>query len=184
MTKDNDMTDGSTRLSVSNDVFRPIEPVATWRQLSSPQSTVKELREICRAYRPSTSLVGLFTGMDSKDQALSAEAIAGELGLQLLRIDLATVASKYIEETEANLKRLFDTAESAKAILYFDDADALFGKRSEVRDSHDRYANMEIDWLLQRLESCPCLAILSVSSKQALDNAFLRRMRFVIHFPA
>src|SRR3546814_295367 len=105
------------------------------------------------------------------------------LGLSLYRIDLSAVVSKYIGETEKNLRKLFDAAEGGGAILFFDEADALFGKRSEVKDSHDRYANIEVNYLLQRLESFGGLAVLATNMKGALDTAFLRRLRFVVNFP-
>jgi SpoVK/Ycf46/Vps4 family AAA+-type ATPase len=104
-------------------------------------------------------------------------------GLDLFKIDLASVVSKYIGETEKNLSRLFDAAERSGAVLLFDEADALFGKRSEVKDSHDRYANIEVAYLLQRVESYRGLAILTTNMKSALDRAFLRRIRFVVQFP-
>jgi SpoVK/Ycf46/Vps4 family AAA+-type ATPase len=101
----------------------------------------------------------------------------------LYRIDLSAVVSKYIGETEKNLRKLFDAAEKGGAILFFDEADALFGKRSEVKDSHDRYANIEINYLLQRMEAFRGLAILATNMKNALDQAFLRRLRFIVNFP-
>ena len=125
----------------------------------------------------------LFWGDSGTGKTLGAEAIASELGLVLYRIDLSAVVSKYIGETEKNLRRLFDTAEEAGAILLFDEADALFGKRSEVKDSHDRYANIEVSYLLQRMETYSGLAILTTNHKAALDPAFQRRLRFVVHFP-
>jgi SpoVK/Ycf46/Vps4 family AAA+-type ATPase len=103
--------------------------------------------------------------------------------LNLYRIDLSAVVSKYVGDTEKNLRRLFDAAEDGGAILLFDEADALFGKRSEVKDSHDRYANIEINYLLQRLESFHGLAILATNVKSALDPAFTRRLRFIVNFP-
>jgi SpoVK/Ycf46/Vps4 family AAA+-type ATPase len=114
---------------------------------------------------------------------MAAEVIANELRLSLYRIDLSAVVNKYIGETEKNLRRLFDAAEGSGAILFFDEADALFGKRSEVKDSHDRYANIEINYLLQRIESYRGLAILATNQKNSLDTAFLRRLRFVVNFP-
>src|SRR5262249_59054368 len=101
----------------------------------------------------------------------------------LYRIDLSSVVSKYIGETEKNLRRVFDAAENSGAILLFDEADALFGKRSEVKDSHDRYANIEVSYLLQRMEVYRGLAILTTNLKENLDPAFMRRLRFVVHFP-
>jgi SpoVK/Ycf46/Vps4 family AAA+-type ATPase len=114
---------------------------------------------------------------------MAAEVLANELRLNLYRIDLSAVVSKYIGETEKNLRSLFDAAENGGTILFFDEADALFGKRSEVKDAHDRYANIEVNYLLQRMEAYGGLAILATNMKSALDPAFMRRLRFVIHFP-
>jgi SpoVK/Ycf46/Vps4 family AAA+-type ATPase len=114
---------------------------------------------------------------------MAAEVLANELRLDLFRIDLSAVVSKYIGETEKNLRRVFEAAEDGGAILLFDEADALFGKRSEVRDSHDRYANIEVSYLLQRMEDYRGLAILTTNMKEALDTAFLRRLRFMVEFP-
>lgn len=125
----------------------------------------------------------LFTGESGTGKTMAAEVIANDLKLNLYRIDLSAVVSKYIGETEKNLRRLFDAAEDGGAILFFDEADALFGKRSEVRDSHDRYANIEVNYLLQRMEAYRGLAILATNMKSALDTAFMRRLRFVVHFP-
>ncbi|HEX5502604.1 MAG TPA: ATP-binding protein, partial [Thermomicrobiales bacterium] len=111
------------------------------------------------------------------------EILAAHLDLDMYRIDLAGVVSKYIGETEKNLRRVFDAAERSGVILFFDEADALFGSRTEVRDSHDRYANVEIDYLLQRMDDYSGLAILATNRRAALDSAFLRRLRFVIDFP-
>jgi SpoVK/Ycf46/Vps4 family AAA+-type ATPase len=114
---------------------------------------------------------------------MAAEVLANELRLDLYRIDLSQVVSKYIGETEKNLRHVFDAAEDGGVVLLFDEADALFGKRSEVKDSHDRYANIEVSYLLQRMEAYRGLAILTTNMKQALDTAFLRRIRFVVQFP-
>jgi SpoVK/Ycf46/Vps4 family AAA+-type ATPase len=113
---------------------------------------------------------------------MAAEVIANDLRLNLYRIDLSGVVSKYIGETEKNLRKLFDAAEQGGAILLFDEADALFGKRSEVKDAHDRYANIEVNYLLQRMEAFTGLAVLATNLKSALDPAFLRRLRFVVNF--
>lgn len=128
-------------------------------------------------------LVALFAGESGTGKTFAAEAIANAAELDLYRIDLATLISKYIGETEKNLKRLFDAADASGAVLLFDEADALFGKRSEVKDSHDRYANIEVSYLLQRVEAYRGLAILTSNMKGALDRAFLRRIRFVVNFP-
>ena len=125
----------------------------------------------------------LFAGESGTGKTMAAEVIANSLHLNLYRIDLSAVVSKYIGETEKNLRRLFDAAEDGGAILFFDEADALFGKRSEVKDSHDRYANIEINYLLQRMEAYRGLAILATNLKSALDTAFVRRLRFIVRFP-
>jgi SpoVK/Ycf46/Vps4 family AAA+-type ATPase len=125
----------------------------------------------------------LFAGESGTGKTMAAEALANELNLLLYKIDLSAVVSKYIGETEKNLRSLFDAAESGGAVLFFDEADALFGKRSEVRDSHDRYANIEVSYLLQRMESFNGLAVLASNRKDSVDPAFLRRLRFVVNFP-
>jgi len=128
-------------------------------------------------------IAALFAGSSGTGKTFAAEAIAQRVGIDLYRIDLSTVVSKYIGETEKNLRRVFDAAEAGGAILLFDEADALFGRRSEVRDSHDRYANLEVSYLLQRIETYCGLAILTTNMKDALDSAFARRLRFVVNFP-
>jgi hypothetical protein len=128
-------------------------------------------------------LAALFAGPSGTGKTLAAETIAGELRLDLLRIDLSAVVDKYIGETEKRLKRVFDAAEAGGAVLLFDEADALFGKRSEVKDSHDRHANIEVAYLLQRIEAYRGLAILTTNLKDNLDQAFLRRLRFIVQFP-
>jgi hypothetical protein len=125
----------------------------------------------------------LFAGSSGTGKTMAAEVLANELHLDLYRIDLSSVVSKYIGETEKNLRRVFDAAEAGGSILLFDEADALFGRRSEVKDSHDRYANVEVSYLLQRMESYRGLAILTTNLKSAIDSAFLRRIRFVVQFP-
>jgi len=128
-------------------------------------------------------LVALFAGDSGTGKTLAAEAIANAVALDLYRVDLASLVSKYIGETEKNLKALFDAAETSGAVLLFDEADALFGKRSEVRDSHDRYANIEVAYLLQRIEAYRGLAVLTTNMKSGIDRAFLRRIRFMVNFP-
>ena len=125
----------------------------------------------------------LFAGGSGTGKTMAAEVLANELRLDLYRIDLSQVVSKYIGETEKNLRRVFEGAEEGGAILLFDEADALFGKRAEVKDSLDRYANIEVSYLLQRMEAYRGLAILTTNMKEALDPAFLRRIRFVVQFP-
>jgi hypothetical protein len=177
-----------------------LDPRATWDDLVLPQRELDLLRQIAAQVRLRSRVYEdwgfaarrnrglgisvLFAGESGTGKTMAAEVLANELRLSLYRIDLSTVVSKYIGETEKNLRRLFDAAEDGGAILFFDEADALFGKRSEVKDSHDRYANIEINYLLQRIESYKGLAILATNLKSALDTAFLRRLRFLIDFPA
>jgi SpoVK/Ycf46/Vps4 family AAA+-type ATPase len=125
----------------------------------------------------------LFAGPPGTGKTMAAQVIAGALGLDLFAIDLSAVVSKYIGETEKNLERVFRAAADSDAILFFDEADALFGKRSEVRDSHDRYANMEIAYLLQRMEQYDGLAILATNLRSHLDEAFTRRLQSIVEFP-
>jgi SpoVK/Ycf46/Vps4 family AAA+-type ATPase len=125
----------------------------------------------------------LFSGPPGTGKTMAAEIIAGELGLDLYKIDLSSIVSKYIGETEKNMERIFSEAESSNAILFFDEADALFGKRSEVRDSHDRYANIEISYLLQRMEAYDGVTILATNLRANLDEAFTRRLQFAVSFP-
>ena len=152
----------------------------------------RQLRQRRRVYRDwgfaargtrGLGIAALFTGESGTGKTLAAEALANAAGLDLYRIDLAGTVSKYIGETEKNLRRIFDAAEASGAVLLFDEADALFGKRSEVKDSHDRYANIETAYLLQRIEAYRGLAILTTNMKSAIDKAFLRRIRFVVQFP-
>lgn len=178
---------------------RRIEPVSRWADIVLPDDTLAQLRELCARAMHQQRVLGdwgfgrklsqgkginaLFSGPSGTGKTMAAEIIANELGLELYKIDLAGVVSKYIGETEKNLDRVFDTAEDANAILLFDEADALFGKRSEVRDSHDRYANLEISYLLQKMEQFEGVAILTTNLRQNLDEAFVRRLAFSVHFP-
>lgn len=146
------------------------------------RSQVYDLWGFRREMNRGLGISALFAGDSGTGKTMAAEVIANDLGLSLYRIDLSAVVNKYIGETEKNLRRLFDAAEDGGAILFFDEADALFGHRSEVKDSHDRYANIEINYLLQRIESYQGLAILATNMKSALDSAFLRRLRFVVNF--
>jgi hypothetical protein len=182
-----------------DDLAQRIEPAAGWDDLVLPGPQVEALRRIARHVRNRSTVhetwgfaakstrglgVGsLFAGASGTGKTMAAEVLAGELRLDLYRIDLAGVVSKYIGETEKNLRRVFEAAEQSGAILLFDEADALFGKRSEVKDSHDRYANIEVSYLLQRMEAYRGLAILTTNLRNALDPAFVRRIRFVIQFP-
>ena len=147
------------------------------------RSTVYETWGFGRRMNRGLGISALFAGESGTGKTMAAEVIANQLKLSLYRIDLSAVVSKYIGETEKNLRRVFDAAEDGGAILFFDEADALFGKRSEVKDSHDRYANIEINYLLQRMEGYRGLAILATNMKSALDQAFMRRLRFIFNFP-
>jgi hypothetical protein len=181
------------------DLAQRIDPFATWDDLVLPERERATLREIAAHVRRRSvvyerwgfaarsarglGISALFAGTSGTGKTLAAEVLANELRLDLYRIDLSQVVSKYIGETEKNLRRVFDAAEAGGAILLFDEADALFGRRSEVKDSHDRYANIEVSYLLQRMESYRGLAILTTNLKSALDTAFMRRIRFVVPFP-
>jgi len=125
----------------------------------------------------------LFSGPPGTGKTLAAQIMANQLGIDLYRIDLSTVVSKYVGETEKNLERIFTEASASNAILFFDEADAIFGKRSEVKDAHDRYANIEVGYLLQRMESYNGVAILATNLRANLDEAFTRRLQFIINFP-
>jgi hypothetical protein len=174
-----------------------IEPRATWDDLVLPPSQLRLLRHLAatatgRAYLEDAGfghetarglgVTALFSGPSGTGKTLAAEILAAELGLDLHRIDLASVVSKWIGETEKHLRRLFDAAEQGGTVLLFDEADALFGKRSEVRDSHDRYANLEVAYLLQRMEQYRGVAILTTNLRSAVDPAVLRRLRVVVQF--
>jgi hypothetical protein len=176
-----------------------LEAKARWEHLVLPKEPLALLRQITdqvgqrgKVYNDwgflatmnrGLGLSVLFAGESGTGKTMAAEVIANALGLNLYRIDLSAVVSKYIGETEKNLRRLFDAAEDGGALLFFDEADALFGKRSEVKDSHDRYANIEINYLLQRIEAYRGLAILATNMKSSLDQAFMRRLRFIVNFP-
>lgn len=182
-----------------NDLAQRIIVTATWDDLVLPELQKHILRQIVAQVRQRTTVYetwgfgaggarglgisALFAGPSGTGKTMAGEVLASELNLDLYRIDLSHVVSKYIGETEKNLRRVFDAAEAGGVILLFDEADALFGKRSEVKDSHDRYANIEISYLLQRMEAYSGLAILTTNMKSALDTAFLRRLRFVVQFP-
>jgi SpoVK/Ycf46/Vps4 family AAA+-type ATPase len=125
----------------------------------------------------------VFAGPSGTGKTLAAEVLANDLDLDLYRVDLSAVVSKYVGETEKNLRRVFDAADHGSAVLLFDEADALFGKRSEVKDSHDRYANVEVSYLLQRMEAYRGLALLTTNMPESIDTAFLRRVRFLVTFP-
>ncbi len=182
-----------------DELAQRIEARATWDSLVLPDKEQQIIQELSShvAYRAQVyedwgfggrssrglGISALFSGASGTGKTTAAEVISQDLNLDLYRIDLSTVVSKYIGETEKNLRRIFDAAEGGGVILLFDEADALFGKRSDVNDSKDRYANMEVSYLLQRMESYRGLAILTTNLKNSIDQAFLRRLRFVVQFP-
>jgi hypothetical protein len=178
---------------------RKILPRYSWEDIVLPGDQMALLREIVDTVRGRPLVLGewgigaklassagvtvLFAGPPGTGKTMAAEVIAGELGLDLYKIDLSTVVSKYIGETEKNLERIFEEAQTSNAILFFDEADAIFGKRSEVKDAHDRYANLEISYLLQRMEIYDGVAVLATNLRANLDEAFTRRLQFSVHFP-
>ena len=182
-----------------DDLAQRIEPMAGWDDLVLPQLQRDVLGQVTAHVRHRTTvyekwgfagkssrglgIAALFCGPSGTGKTMAAEVVARELSLDLYRIDLSSVVSKYIGETEKNLRRVFDAAEGAGAVLLFDEADALFGNRSEVRDSHDRYANIEVSYLLQRIEATAGWRCSRRICRNAIDQAFLRRFRFVVEFP-
>jgi len=169
-----------------DDLILPETQKATLRQLAAQarhRMTVYETWGFAAKERRGLGITALFSGPSGTGKTMAAEVLAKELRLDLYRIDLSAVVSKYIGETEKNLKMVFDAAEEGGVLLLFDEADALFGKRAEVKDSHDRYANIEVSYLLQRMESFQGIAVLTSNLKSSLDKAFQRRLRFAIDFP-
>jgi hypothetical protein len=187
------------RLAELSALAQRIEPTYGWDEFVLPLDDLAALREICEQARladivydrwgfgrkvsPNRGLTALFSGPPGTGKTMAAEIIALELGLPLYRIDISQVVSKYIGETEKNLALVFDAAEGCDAILFFDEADALFGRRSEIRDSHDRYSNIETAYLLQRVEQFGGIAILATNLRQNMDDAFVRRLQFIVDFP-
>jgi len=178
---------------------KKIEPHHTWEDIILPKDIKEQLKEVCgyikykgtvysdwgfdKKLSIGKGLNALFTGPSGTGKTMAADVIVGEVGLDLYKIDLSSVVSKYIGETEKNLQKIFKEAETSNAVLFFDEADALFGKRSEIRDSHDRYANIEINYLLSKMEEHEGIVILASNFKKNIDGAFLRRMDFAIEFP-
>ncbi len=178
---------------------RKVTPRYTWEDLVLPADQVAILRELVDTVRgrptvlmswgvgkklaSSSGVTALFAGPPGTGKTMAAEVIAQTLGLELYKIDLSTVVSKYIGETEKNLERIFHEAATSNSILFFDEADAIFGKRSEVRDAHDRYANIEVSYLLQRMEAYDGVTILATNLRANLDDAFARRLQFAVDFP-
>ena len=181
-----------------DDLAQRLEPVATWNDLVLPETQLQTLHDIVaqvqhrhrvytdwgfsKAGARGMGITALFAGESGTGKTMAAEVLANALNLDLYRIDLSQVVNQYIGQTEKNLRKIFDAAEAGGAILLFDEADALFGKRTEVKDSHDRYSNIEVSYLLQRMEAYRGLAILTTNMRSALDKAFLRRLRFVVSF--
>jgi ATPase family associated with various cellular activities (AAA) len=178
---------------------RKISPKRVWQDLVLPKDTLAQLQELSQQVRYRSKVytdwgfdnklslgkgtIALFTGDSGTGKTLSAEILAKDLGLDLYQVDISLVVSKYIGETEKNLSRVFDEAQASNAILLFDEADALFGKRSDVKDAHDRYANIEVNYLLQRVEEYEGVIILSSNLSKNIDKAFVRRLHFSIEFP-
>ncbi|MGX9884473.1 ATP-binding protein [Streptomyces sp. NPDC002276] len=178
---------------------RRIQPAVDWRDLVLPDRSLTQLHELALRARHrdrvlgdwrlsagggrGRGVLGLFAGESGTGKTLSAEVVAAELGLDLYVVQLSSVVDKYIGETEKNLERIFTEADRTDAVLLFDEADAVFGKRSEVKDSHDRYANMESAYLLQRLESFDGIALLTTNLRANIDEAFTRRLDLVVDFP-
>ena len=182
-----------------DDLAQRITPSAGWDDLVLPEAQKETLRQLVSQVRHRMKVYetwgfsdkgrrglgvnALFSGESGTGKTMAAEVLALELGLDLYRVDLSAVVSKYIGETEKNLRQVFDVAEEGGVILLFDEADALFGKRGDVKDSHDRYANIEVGYLLQRIEAYEGLAILTTNLKSSMDKAFQRRLRFTVTFP-
>jgi SpoVK/Ycf46/Vps4 family AAA+-type ATPase len=178
---------------------RKIVPKYKWDDIILPGDRVERLREICNHVKYRERVLGewgfdqklslgkglsvLFSGPSGTGKTMAAEIIATTLGLELYKVDLSMVVSKYIGDTEKNLSRIFGEAETSNAILFFDEADALFGKRSDVKDSHDRYANIEVGYLLQRMEEYDGVVILATNFRKNMDEAFVRRLQFTVEFP-
>jgi AAA+ superfamily predicted ATPase len=181
------------------DLASRVPPRAGWADLVLPPDHMATLREVCAQVRHRDRVLDewgfgrrggrargvsvLFSGPPGTGKTLAVEIIAGELGLDLFRVDLSGVVSKYIGETERNLARVFGEAEASNAVLFFDEADALFGRRTKVSDAHDRYANIETSYLLQRVEEFDGIVVLATNLRDNMDEAFTRRIRFVVDFP-
>ena len=182
-----------------SELARKLKVRRSWRDLTLPPKALAQLHEIAGQLRHrltvheewgfasglalSKGLCALFYGPSGVGKTMAVEVLANELRLDVYKIDLSAVVSKYIGETEKNLSRIFEEAETSNAILFFDEADALFGRRSEVKDAHDRYANIETSYLLQRMEEFQGLAILASNLRKNIDEAFFRRMHFAVEFP-
>ncbi|HMP41652.1 MAG TPA: ATP-binding protein, partial [Roseiflexaceae bacterium] len=182
-----------------NALAHKIATTYTWDDIVLPEDQVAQLREICIQVRQRRIVLEtwgfdhhlamgkgvnvLFAGQSGTGKTMAAEIIGADLGLELYKVDLSSMVSKYIGETEKNLDKVFSAAREANAILFFDEADAIFGKRSEVKDAHDRYANIEVGYLLQKMEEYDGVVILSTNLRKNLDEAFIRRLHTTIDFP-
>jgi AAA+ superfamily predicted ATPase len=193
-----DLYEGCRAQSGSIPFTSKVPPRYTWTDIVLPADKMEQLREICNYVKHNATVFEawgfekhsrgkglnvLFSGPSGTGKTMAAEIVAHELRLDMYKIDLSMVVSKYIGETEKNLNRIFKDAEECNAVLFFDEADALFGKRSEVKDAHDRYANVEINYLLQKMEEHEGIAILATNMSKNIDDAFLRRMNFIVEFP-
>jgi len=176
-------------MSFLGDFATKIKPVSTWADLTLPEPHLQALQEIAAHLGSGEQLstggaTALFSGENVPGKMIAAEALAQQFGKELYRVDLSQIVSEYVDETEKNLQRLFDAAEERGAILLFDEADALFGKQSEVKDGHDRYANIKINYLLQHMEQYSGVAILAANTTCEWDPALLQRIRFLVDFPS
>jgi SpoVK/Ycf46/Vps4 family AAA+-type ATPase len=181
------------------DLARQVEPIHGWEDIVLPEEQTRQLREVAahvehrgtvysewgfeERFNLGTGVNVLFAGPSGTGKTMAAEVIAGDAGLDLYKVDLASVVSKYIGETETNIGRVFDEAEASNAVLFFDEADALFGERSEVSDAHDRYANVEVDYLLERMEEHDGVVLLATNLAENMDDAFQRRINLTVEFP-
>ena len=186
------------KLSRVKGLSKQIKLTATWEDLNLSQATITKLREICSQFKHSKSmsrelgfgknlkggngLRAIFSGASGTSKTLAAEIISKELGLDLIKINLSSMVSKFIGETEKNLEKLLDKAERNHSIVFFDEADSLFGKRTEVKNGHARYANIEISYLLQRIEEYSGVVLLATNLKENLDPAFIRRFSYIVEF--
>lgn len=193
----NELKTGHTQTAVDR-LAEKLDADVTWDNIILPEQDVGLLHQIATGVQErarvydhglqartdrTPGISALFVGSSGTGKTMAARVLANALKLDLYRIHLSAVVSKYIGETEKNLRKVFDAAEDSGAILFFDEADAIFGKRSEVKDSHDRYANIETNFLMQRMEDHRGLTILATNMKSSLDSAFVRRLRFIIDFP-
>lgn len=184
---------------IVNKLANQVKPVVTWADVPVSAADLEVLREIAAhalqphqvsggpqpgpASIPASGVVALFAGPNSRSKAMAAEALAQQTNRELNQVNLTEVVSKYIGETEKNLQRVLDAAKASNAILFFDEADALFGKRSEVKDSHDRYASIEINYLLQQLETFHGVAIVATKNTDDGDPNLRKRIGYVVRFP-